>query len=62
MTDHEKLDKMISNAQAMITALALTRQRGVTKTHSNLIVFNVLHNLDVMTNDLKELKNEAKEN
>jgi hypothetical protein len=62
MTDHEKLDKMISNAQAMIAALALTRQRGVTKTHSNLIIFNVLHNLDVMINDLKELKNEAKDN
>ena len=62
MTDHEKLDKMISNAQAMITALALTRQRGVTKTHINLIIFNALHNLDVMINDLKELKNEAKDN
>ena len=62
MTDQEKLDKMISNAQAMITALALTRSRGVTKAHTNLIVFNVLHNLDVMINDLKELKNEAKEN
>jgi len=62
MTDQEKLDKMISNAQAMIDALALTRSRGVTKTHSNLIVFNVLHNLDVMIKYLKELKNEAKEN
>jgi len=27
-----------------------------------LIVFNVIHNLDVMINDLKELKNEAKDN
>ena len=62
MTDHEKLDKMISNAKAMIAALALTRQRGVTKVHSNLIIFNALHNLDVMVNDLKELKNEAKDN
>jgi hypothetical protein len=62
MTDHEKLDKMISNAKAMIAALALTRQRGVTKVHSNLIIFNALHNLDVMINDLKELKNEAKDN
>jgi hypothetical protein len=62
MTDHEKLDKMISNAEAMITALALTRSRGVTKVHSNLIVFNVLHNLDVMIKYLKELKNEAKDN
>ena len=62
MTDQEKLDKMISNAQAMIAALALTRHRGVTKTHSNLIIFNALHNLEVMVNDLKELKNEAKEN
>jgi hypothetical protein len=62
MTDHEKLDKMISNAEAIITALALTRTRGVTKAHSNLIVFNVIHNLTVMINDLKELKNEAKDN
>jgi hypothetical protein len=62
MSDGRKLDKMISNAQAMIDALALTRSRGVTKTHSNLIIFNVLHNLDVMINDLKELKNEAKDN
>jgi hypothetical protein len=62
MTDQEKLDKMISNAQAMIAALALTRQRGVTKVHSNLIIFNALHNLDVMIKDLKELKNEAKDN
>jgi hypothetical protein len=62
MSDGRKLDKMISNAQAMITALALTRSRGVTKAHTNLIVFNVLHNLDVMINDLKEFKNEAKEN
>ena len=62
MTDQEKLDTMISNAKAMIDALALTRSRGVTKTHSNLIIFNVLHNLDVMINDLKELKNEAKDN
>jgi hypothetical protein len=62
MTDHEKLDKMISNAKAMIAALALTRQRGVTKAHTNLIIFNALHNLDVMINDLKELKNEAKDN
>ena len=62
MNDHETLDKMISNAKAMIDALALTRSRGVTKTHSNLIIFNVLHNLDVMINDLKELKNEAKDN
>jgi hypothetical protein len=62
MTDHEKLDKMISNAKAMITALALTRSRGVTKAHTNLIVFNAIHNLTVMVNDLKELKNEAKDN
>jgi len=62
MTDHEKLDKMISNAKAMIAALALTRQRGVTKVHSNLIIFNALHNLDVMINDLKELKNETETN
>ena len=62
MTDHEKLDKMISNAKAIITALALTRTRGVTKTHTNLIVFNAMHNLNVMIKDLKELKNEAKEN
>jgi hypothetical protein len=62
MTDHEKLDKMISNAKAMIAALALTRQRGVTKVHSNLIIFNALHNLDVMVNDLKELKNETETN
>jgi hypothetical protein len=46
----------------MIDALALTRSRGVTKAHTNLIVFNVLHNLDVMINDLKGLKNEAKDN
>ena len=62
MSDGRKLDTMISNAKAMIDALALTRTRGVTKTHSNLIIFNVLHNLDVMINDLKELKNEAKDN
>jgi hypothetical protein len=62
MSDGRKLDKMISNAKAMGDALALTRSRGVTKTHSNLIIFNVLHNLDVMINDLKELKNEAKDN
>jgi hypothetical protein len=62
MTDHEKLDKMISNAQAMVAALALTRSRGVTKAHSNLIVFNVLHNLEVIIKYLKELKNETKDN
>jgi hypothetical protein len=62
MTDQEKLDKMISNAQAMVAALALTRSRGVTKVHSNLIVFNVLHNLEVIIKYLKELKNEAKDN
>jgi hypothetical protein len=62
MTDQEKLDKMISNAKAIVAALALTRHRGVTKTHSNLIVFNAIHNLTVMINDLKEFKNEAKEN
>jgi hypothetical protein len=53
---------MISNAQAMVAALALTRSRGVTKAHSNLIVFNVLHNLEVIIKYLKELKNEAKDN
>ena len=60
MIDQNKLDEMITNAKAMITALAMTRMRGVTKNHANLIIFNVLHRLDVMTNDLKELKNEAK--
>jgi hypothetical protein len=60
MTDEKKLDEMISNAKAMLKALALTRIRGVNKTHHNLIVFNVIHNLDVMINDLKELKNDIK--
>jgi hypothetical protein len=60
MIDQNKLDEMITNAKAMITALAMTRMRGVTKNHANLIIFNVLHRLDVMTNDLKELKNETK--
>jgi len=62
MTDEKKLDKMISNAKAMLKALALTRIRGVNKTHHSLIIFNVIHNLDVMINDLKELKNETKNN
>jgi len=61
MTDEEKLDEMISNAKAMVKALAMTRMRGVTRNHANLIIFNVIHRLDVMTNDLKELKNETKE-
>jgi len=62
MTDQEKLDKTITNAKAIITALALTRTRGVTKTHTNLIVFNAMHNLNEIIKDLKELKNEAKDN
>lgn len=58
MTESEKLDEMISNAKAMVVALGLTRTRGVTKTHSNLIIFNVIHRLDVLINQLKELKDE----
>jgi hypothetical protein len=59
MTDGEKLDEIISNAKAMVKALAMTRMRGVNRNHANLIIFNVIHRLDVMTNDLKELKNET---
>jgi hypothetical protein len=59
MTNGDKLDQMISNAKAMVVALGLTRARGVTRNHANLIIFNVIHRLDEMTNQLKEMKNET---
>jgi hypothetical protein len=58
MTDKKMINEMISNAQAMIVALGTTRFRGVKKQHIDLIIFNSIHNLDVLIDQLKEIRDE----
>jgi hypothetical protein len=38
--------------------LGTTRLRGVKKQHIDLIIFNSIHNLDVLIDQLKEIRDE----